>query len=135
MNALSRFRYFQFSAAIFFALFIATSARAQTAGQIGPGTSGSIDSSQGVAAAKTGDTKRILANALTPQTRQTLKEAMESEPGTSSAPSSQVFLGPGEAAQIKDKTATKIDYASLPKPVKGALGGPVHQTLNSGSQH
>lgn len=110
-------------------------ALAQTSGQIGPGASGSIGSNQGADGAKNGASKRILDHALTPQTRQTLQAAMDSEsskPGR--AARNEVSLGPGEAAQLKDKTATKIDYGSLPKPVKGALGGTVHHTLNSDSQ-
>jgi hypothetical protein len=104
--------------------------------QIGPGASGSIGSTQGVNDAKNGASKRILDHALTPQTRQTLQEAMNSEPsGSTKASPREVSLGPGEAAQLKGRTATKIDYGSLPKPVQGALGGAVHHTLKSDSQH
>jgi hypothetical protein len=109
---------------------------ARSSDQIGPGASGSIGSTQGVNDAKNGASKRILDHALTPQTRQTLQEAMDSEsskPGR--AARNEVSLGPGEAAQLKGRTATKIDYGSLPKPVQGALGGTVHHTLKSDSQH
>ena len=101
------------------------------AGQIGPGTAGSISPAQGVTGAGAGGaTKKMLDNALTPQTRQTLQDAMNSVgPDAAGA----ITVGPGEAAQLDGAGATKVDFDTLPDSVKNALGAAAHDALRSGA--
>lgn len=105
----------------------------QPSGQIGPGTAGSISPAQGVASSGSATTKKMLAGALTPKTRQTLQEAMDSEMGGDSSTGREITLGPGEAAQMDGTSAAKVAFDSLPSPVKNALRSATHDTLRSGA--
>ncbi len=72
----------------------------------------------------TGPSQKMLDHALTPETRQTLQEAMDSvDTTTPPAPTSdkQAMVGPGEALVMDGTKVTRIPYASLPDPVKKAL--------------
>jgi hypothetical protein len=55
-----------------------TPASTTTTGQIGSGTTGTISRSQGVTPSTADKAHKILNNALTPKTRQTLQAAMNS---------------------------------------------------------
>jgi len=77
-----------FLAAVAFAVLSGISVLAQSASpgsptQIGPGKTGSISPTQGVTPASGDKAKSILNGALTPQTRQTLQDAMNSVPAPS----------------------------------------------------
>jgi hypothetical protein len=70
--------------------------------------------------ATTGVSKTILAKALTPETRQTLQEAMDSyDPLPASGP--MVMIGPGEGAELDGAKVSRVPYDSLPAPLKAAL--------------
>ena len=110
----------------------AAPAPAKTAGQIGPNTAGSISPAQGVApAGGSVVTKNILAGALTPQTRQTLQEAMDSDSAADPGNGREVTLGPGEAAQLDGTTADKVAFGSLPPAVRTALRDTTRDTLRT----
>ena len=106
-----------------------TPAPASPAGQIGPGNTGSISPAQGVNGAPADAPHQALNAALTPQTRQTLLDAMNSV----DAGPSEVTIGPGEAAELDGTNVDKIDFAKLPDQVKRALGGTVQATLHTGA--
>jgi len=79
------------------------SAPVHAAGQIGPGTTGTISPAQGVAPVAPSKTKadRILNGALTPKTRQKLQEAMNTvtpPPAEDKEPASAVTPTPPPAA-------------------------------------
>jgi Spy/CpxP family protein refolding chaperone len=81
-------------------------ASSHAAGQIGPGTTGTISPSQGVtptAAAKAG---KILKGALTPKTRQTLQEAMNAV-----TPQPADTFSPASAATSANATAPAVTNA------------------------
>jgi hypothetical protein len=104
--------------------------------QIGPGNSGSI--SHVVGPATGGQPKKMLDGALTPETRQTLQEAMNSSgPDTSSKSTSshEVTIGPGEGAKLDGAKAEKVSYSSLPAPVRNALGNGVQHNLDGSKSH
>ena len=105
-------------------------------GQIGPGASGSISPAQGVSGTTGDAAHKKLDGALTPKTRQTLQEAMDSAASTPSAKSSTdsaVTIGPGEGAQMDGSKVDKVALKSLPAPVKNALDGDTHKTLSGGA--
>jgi len=109
-----------------------------TSGQIGPGTAGTISPTQGVTPAAPDKPHQVLNSVLTPQTRQTLWEAMNSVAPVSAGNSgtgSEVTIGPGEGAELSGTTIDKVAFESLPATVKGALGGSVQGKLSSGSGH
>jgi len=106
-----------------------TPAPASPMGQIGPGSTGSISPAQGVNGAPVDAPHQALNAALTPETRQTLLDAMNSV----DAGPSEITVGPGEAAELDGTTAAKIDFAKLPDQVKRALGGAVQETLYTGA--
>ena len=109
-------------------------APAHPAGQVGPGSTASIGPAQGVRGAVVDAPHQVLNSALTPETRQTLQEAMNSY-GSAAADNSgaagEVILGPGEAAQLDGTTVGRIAFDTLPDRVKGALGAPVRESLNN----
>jgi hypothetical protein len=112
------------------------SSSAQTAPtQIGPGTTASPNSTQKVGPATGGQPKKMLDQALTPQTRRTLQEAMNSAPSEGTKPNREVTLGPGEGAKLSGSNAEKVPYKTLPAPVKKALGGGVKDNLGGSQGH
>ena len=97
--------------------FSALAQNASPAAPVGPGN--------------TDTTKKMLANALTPETRQTLQQAMDSvDPTTLLIPGTALTLGPGEAAELDGAKADRIAFASLPAPVRNALSGDAHHALS-----
>lgn len=111
---------------VFVCLF-AVSALAQSApssGQIPAGSSGSISPSQGIGPANTEVSNKILGSALSPDTRQTLQEAMDADDAATSGSAvsgTALELGTGEAAVIDGTTVKRIPYDSVPEPLKKAL--------------
>lgn len=126
-----------------FACSISLSAWAQsqsvnTAGQIGPGTAGTISPAQGVTSVAPNKPAQVLNSALTPETRKTLWEAMNSVTPASASDSSEgsvVTIGPGEGAEISGTVIDKVAFEKLPAAVKGALGDNVQGALSNGSGH
>ena len=76
-------------------------------------------------------TKKMLDDALAPQTRQTLQQAMDSiDPATLAVPVTKLSIGPGEAAELDGKKINPIAFSALPAPVKDALSGGARNTLS-----
>jgi hypothetical protein len=112
----------------------AQTAPSSSSGQIKAGASGSITPDHGVVLSATGKPKKALDDALTPETRQTLLDAMNSSTPTGKpAASHEIILGPGDAAKVGDSKAEKVSYKSLPAPVKNALANGVQGNLNGGT--
>ena len=78
----------------------------------------------------TDPSKAILANALSPQTRQILQEAIDEADASTS---STLDIGPGEGAELDGTKADRVDFAALPGPLRDALGGGTRQTLSNGA--
>jgi len=117
--------------AVAWALLAGLSALAQNntapAAPIGPGNTGTIGPAQGAPAAPT---KKMLDNALSPETRNTLQDAINSvDPAAVALTANQLDLGPGEGAELDGTTVTRVDFAHLPARLRAALGGKTSGTL------
>jgi hypothetical protein len=78
--------------------------------------------------------KKMLNDALNPQTRQTLQQAMDSvDPASLVVPETSLTLGPGEAAEIDGTQASKIAFAKLPALVRSALSTGARRVLSDGA--
>ena len=104
---------------------IGFSAPAQTtATQITPGTTGSNAPAQGIGGPGTGVTKQALDSALSPETRQTLAEAMKSVDPTAmvaSGPANVLTVEAGEGAVLDETGVHLVSADSLPQKLKDAL--------------
>ena len=100
-----------------------------TTGQIVPGATGSITPTQGVTPTAVKPPPHLMDDALSPQTRQTLQEAMNSV----EAPVVTMPVGPGEAVELDGTTISKVSFDNLPAAVKNALGTEPHGVLSSGA--
>jgi len=109
------------------------SALAQNTSQIGPGNTGSISPAQGVSGGANDPSGKKLNSALTPETRQTLQEAMDSvDPATlvDSGSSREVTLGPGEGAEIDGTGINRVAFDRLPGLLKNAMSNGTLNNLN-----
>ncbi len=108
------------SGVLFVAILIgALSAWAQSTTTVGPGDTQNVNPSQGKPAPAT---QKQLDNALTPETRQTLQQAMEAmDPSTNNSAATTMELGPNEGAVIDGHQVTRIEYARLPARLRAAL--------------
>jgi hypothetical protein len=94
---------------------------------VGPGQTKSLGAAPNGAA----PSQKMLNDALTPQTRQTLQQAMDSvDPATLAVPATKLSIGPGEAAELDGKKISPIAYSALPAPVRSALSGDARNTLS-----
>jgi hypothetical protein len=116
--------------------FIGISALAQnsgTTGQIVPGATGSISPSGGVNPKGSNPPAHVMANALSPQTRQTLQEAMNTVNTASTPMLTDMIVGPGEAVEMDGATIDQISFNSLPDVMKTALNFQIYAVLRNGA--
>jgi hypothetical protein len=110
--------------------FAGLSALAQNANPttpLGPGNTGTLGPGQGAPPAPS---QKMLDSALTPETKQTLQDAMNSvNPATMVPAVNALDLGPGEAAEMDGTKASRIAFAQLPNSLRAALGGGTHRAL------
>jgi len=96
---------------------------------IGPGNTGTIGPAPGAPAAPT---KQLLDDALSPQTRNTLQDAINSvDSAAVVVTDKQLDIGPGEGAELDGTKVVRVDFASLPARLRIALGGKTNGTLTN----